>query len=648
MTFAFRSPNPDLAHPGVFQSGGVKRSQHVLSRTDVRISTAQAAFGARYAPKLLHAAGSTADSSGNALAQVKLNWLSSILESMAGESGGFSRMHWLQDYSAVDHRLGLTALVASLPSCFLFWMLSLKRVKGYVAAGLTLLLMFLVAVFAYGMPVRAAVSATMLGMVSGLWPIGWIILTAVFFYNLTVEAGQSEVIQSSLSSLTNDRRIQALLIAFCFSGFLEGVSGEGAPVAVAASMLIGLGFPRVLAAVVCLVANTPPVPFGPVGVPTSMMISVTNIDSAAMTAAIGLDMTILAVVIPFLILIVISGLRRAVDVWPAAFVAGLSYAVTCFFVCHHLGVEVPAIISSFVSMICLIVFLRFWRPNRTWQFSNDGTAASKTGANHSSRQVLKAWSPYLFLLAIMSLWEMPAFTQFVQRALRLTVNFPHWPGLDGIVYRAVPIVESPEVYRASYRWDFLTAPGTAMLVCAIVSMAVFQISPSRGLGVFKATLKQLQFVLAVLAMVVGMGYLANYSGMSYTLGLACATYAKKFFPVFSPAIGWVGVFLTGSVTSAAALFGKLQQVTATETGLNPVLTTSASLFGGVAAKLISPQSITIACGATGLIGRETEIFRKTIKYSLALLGFVILVVLLEAWIVPGVIPQGTTILHVCR
>jgi len=216
-------------------------------------------------------------------------------------------MHWLQDYSAVDHRLGLTALVASLPICFLFWMLSLKRVKGYVAAGLTLLLMFLVVVFAYGMPARAAVSATMLGMVSGLWPIGWIILTAVFFYNLTVEAGQSEVIQSSLSSLTNDRRIQALLIALCFSGFLEGVSGEGAPVAVAASMQIGLGFPRVLAAVVCLVANTPPVPFGPVGVPTSMMISVTNIDSAAMTAAIGLDMTILAVIIPFLILIVISG-----------------------------------------------------------------------------------------------------------------------------------------------------------------------------------------------------------------------------------------------------------------------------------------------------------------------------------------------------
>ena len=565
---------------------------------------------------------------------------------VSGEQFGLTGMHWIQNYSAVDHRLSLTTLVASLPIGFLFWMLSLKRVKGYVAAGLTLLLMFLVAVFAYGMPARAAVSATVLGMVSGLWPIGWIILTAVFFYNLTVEAGQSEVIQNSLSSLTNDRRLQALLIAFCFSAFLEGVSGEGAPVAVAASMLIGLGFPPALAAVACLVANTPPVPFGPVGVPTSTMISVTNIDGTAITAAIGLDMTILAVIIPFVILIVVSGLRRAVEVWPAVLVAGVSYAVTCFFVCHHLGVELPAIISSFVSMICLIVFLRFWRPNRTWQFSNDGTGTNQTSANYHSRQVLKAWSSYLFLLVIMSLWETTTFKQFVQHMLRATVNIPHWPWLDGIVYQAIPIVESPTMYRASYRWDLVTTPGTAMLICAIVSMAVFRIGPTRGLRVLQSTLKQLRFVLVVLAIVVGMGYLANYSGMSYTLGLACATYAKRLFPVFSPVIGWLGVFLTGSVTSAAALFGKLQQVTATKTGLNPVLTTSASLFGGVAAKLISPQSITIACGATGLIGRENEIFRKTITYSLALLGFAILVVLLEAWVVPGVMPQGTTMAHI--
>ena len=547
-------------------------------------------------------------------------------------------MHWLQNYSAIDHRLSLTALIATLPIAFLLWALAYKRMKGHVATSLTLLLMLLVAVAGYGMPARAAISAALLGMASGLWPIGWIILMAVFFYNLTVEAGQSEVTQSSLSSLTNDRRLQALLIAFCFSAFLEGVSGEGAPVAVAASMMVGLGFTPVLAAVVCLVANTPPVPFGPVGVPTSMMISVTNINGSVMTKAIGSDMTILAVIIPFLVLIVVSGLKRTLEVWPAALVAGVSYGVTCFVVSHQMGVELPAIISSFVSMVCLVVFLRFWRPKRSWQFSSDADATNRPRIKYATRQIVLAWSPYLLLLTIMSVWETPTFTRFFQDRLHLVVNILHWPGLDGMVYQTAPIVETPTLYRASYHWDFLTAPGTAMLLCAIVSMAVLRISPLRGLKVFKATFSQLVFALITLAMVVGIGYLANYSGLSYTLGLACASYARRAFPLLSPAIGWLGVFLTGSVTSSAALFGKLQEVSASQLGINPVLTTSANLFGGVAAKLISPQSITIACAAVGLVGRETDIFRKTIKYSLTLLGFVVIIVLLEAWVIPGVVP----------
>ena len=547
-------------------------------------------------------------------------------------------MPWLHNYSAVGHSLGLTAMVAALPILFLFWALAYKRMKGYLAASLTLLLMLLVAVIAYGMPARAAASAAILGMASGLWPIGWIILTAVFFYNLTVEAGQSKIIQSSISSLSEDRRLQALLIAFCFSAFLEGVAGEGAPVAVAAAMLIGLGFTPLLAAVVCLVANTPPVPFGPVGVPTSMMISVTNINGTAITKTIGSDMAILALVIPLLVLVVISGFKRTIEVWPAALVAGFSYAVTCFVVSHYLGVELPAIISSFVSMVCLIVFLKFWRPKQIWQFAYDSDNSTPAKTSYTRRQVLTAWSPYLLLMSIMSCWGTPVFTRFVQDKLHWVLNIPHWPGLDGIVYRTAPIVDVPTMYPASYRWNFLTAPGTAMLICAVVTMAILRISPSRGLKVFAATFKEVEFALVTLAAVVGIGYLANYSGISYTLGLACASFAGKLFPIFSPAIGWLGVFLTGSLTSSSALFGKLQQVTATETGINPVLTTSANLFGGVAGKLISPQSIAIACAATGLVGRETDIFRNTIKYSLALLGLVVLIVLLQAWVVPGVIP----------
>ena len=561
-------------------------------------------------------------------------------------------MHWFHNYSAVGHSLSLTAMVAVLPILFLFWALAYEHMKGYVAASLTLLFMLLVAVAAYEMPARSVVSATILGMASGLWPIGWIILTAVFFYNLTVEGGQSGIIQSSISSLSRDRRLQVLLIAFCFSAFLEGVSGEGAPVAVAAAMLIGLGFTPLSAAVVCLVANSPPVPFGPVGVPTSMMISVTNINGAVMTKTIGSDMSILALAIPFLALVVISGFKRALGVWPAALVVGFSYAATCFLVSHYLGVELPAIISSFVSMVCLVVLLRFWRPKEIWQFAHDSNTNNQAKTSYTRRQVLRAWSPYLLLMSIMSLWGTPAFTRFIQNKLHWVVNIPHWPGLDGIVYRTAPIVDVPTMYPASYRWDFLTAPGTAMLICAIATMAILRISPSRGLKVFRATCKQLAFALVTLATVVGIGYLANYSGMSYTLGLACASFTGKLFPLVSPVIGWLGVFLTGSVTSSAALFGKLQQITATQAGINPVLTTSANLFGGVAGKLISPQSIAIACAATGLVGRETDIFRNTIKYSLTLLGLIVLIVLLEAWVVPGVVPVdpgvGTTHLAVLR
>src|SRR5271167_5163338 len=280
-------------------------------------------------------------------------------------------MPWYQNYAAVGHSLGLTAFIVAIPIFYLFWALAVKRMKGHVAGLSTLLLTLVITILAYRMPVSVGLSATALGMVTGLFPIGWIILTAVFFYNLTIEAGQFEVIKSSISSISADRRMQALLIAFCFSAFMEGVAGQGAPVAVAAAMLIGLGFSAIPAAVICLVANTPPVPFGPVGVPTSMMISVTNINGGAITRAIGSDTAILALVIPFLILVVVSGFERAIEVWPAALVAGFSYAVTCFLVSHYLGVELPAIISSFVSMVCLVAFLEFWRPKQIWQFAYD-------------------------------------------------------------------------------------------------------------------------------------------------------------------------------------------------------------------------------------------------------------------------------------
>jgi lactate permease len=547
-------------------------------------------------------------------------------------------MPWFHDYSAVGNSLGLTALVVAIPIFFLFWALAFKRMKGHVAGLLTLLLTLIVTIAAYRMPVSAALSAAVLGMLNGLFPIGWIILTAVFFYNLTVDAGQFEVIKSSISAISTDRRMQALLIAFCFSAFMEGVSGQGAPVAVAAAMLIGLGFAPLSAAIVCLIANTPPVPFGPVGVPTAMMVSVTKISERVMTKAIGLDMCIIAVIIPFFMLIVLAGWKKAMEVAPAALVAGISYAMTCYWATHHIGVELPAILSSFVSMVCHVAFLKFWKPATIWRFPHDPPVTEETSSKYSTKQVMKAWSPFVVLMLIMGVWGVPAYKLFVLNKLHWFVNIPSWPWLDGVVFRSAPIVAKPAKYAASYRWEFFTAAGTAMMISSFVAMVILGIGPARGVTVFKKTFKQLSFALVTLASVLGIAFLANYSGMSYTLGLTFASYTGRAFPAFSPVIGWLGVFLTGSVTSSAALFGKLQQVTAVQIGVNPVLTTSANLFGGVMGKLISPQSIAIACAATGLVGRETDIFRSTLRYSLLLLAFVIVVVLLQAYVFPGMVP----------
>ena len=555
------------------------------------------------------------------------------------ERGGIIGMQWLHNYSALGGSLGLTAIAVSVPIFYLFWALAVKRMKGHVAGVSTLLLTIVIVVVVYRMPVSVAISAAVLGMFNGLFPIGWIILTAVFLYNLTVESGQFEIIKSSISSLSTDRRLQALLVAFCFSAFMEGVSGQGAPVAVAAAMLIGLGFPALPAAVICLVANTPPVPFGPVGTPTFMMATVTEINSLIVSKAIGLDMTILALVIPFFMLVVVAGWKNLSGVVPAALVAGISYAITNWIVTQYIGPELPAILSSFVSMICLGVFLKFWKPAVIWRFPNDTDAAKDTSVRYGLGQLFKAWSPFIILMVVMGIWGTPAFKRFVAKDLHWFVMISSWPGLDGIVYRTFPIVAAPAKYAASYRWDFFAAPGTAMLFSAFISMGVLKISPSTGATVMGKTLKQLMYTLITLASVLGIGFLANYSGMSYSLGLAFAAYTGMFFPVVSPIIGYLGVFLTGSVTSSAALFGKLQQVTASQLGVNPMLTISANLFGADIGKLISPQSIAVACAATGLIGRETDIFRLTFKYSLYLLLLVIAIILLQAWVFPGVLPK---------
>jgi lactate permease len=420
---------------------------------------------------------------------------------------------------------------------------------------------------------------------------------------------------------------------------MEGTAGMGAPVAVCAAMLIGIGFSPLPAALICLAGNTQPVPFGPLGVPTIMMASVTKISDHVLARAVGTDMVVLALIIPILLLVVLAGWKNAIGVLPAALIAGGSYAVTCLLVSRYIGAELPAILSSFASIGSLVAFLKFWKPKSIWRFPSDPDAASETAQKYSTGQIIKAWTPFIVLMVVMCTWSIPEFKLWLLNASHWVVNIPSWPYLDGIVYRTAPIVSKPSMYAAGYRWEFGTAPGTAIFISSLISMILLRISLAKGAKVFIKTFKQMQFALLTLAAVVGIAYVANYSGTSYTLALALAYYTGKLFPVVSPIIGWLGVFLTGSVTSSAVLFGKLQQVTAIEIGINPVLTTSANLAGGVAGKLISPQSLAIACAATGMVGRETDIFRKIWKYSVMLLGVVIVLVVLQAYAIPGIVPQ---------
>lgn len=552
---------------------------------------------------------------------------------------------WQHNYSILGGNIFLTAIVAAIPIYFLFWALAVKRMKGYLAGVGTLIVAIIVSVLLYKMPVTVAFSAAFLGIANGLFPLCWIVVAAVFLFNLVVESGQFEVIKSSISSISPDRRLQALLIAFCFSAFLEGVSGQGAPVAVAAAMLIGLGFKPMTAALLCLIANVPPVPFGPVGVPSITTAKVGEIDITPLAQAIGREMIVFSFIIPIFMLVVMVGWKKTKEVMPAALVAGGTFGLTFFLISNFVGAELTSIVASIVSLICLAAFLKVWKPKTIWRFDEDIEKDKKiangeiaaTSITYSGGQIFKAWSPFLIVMIVMGIWGSTPFKALVANDLKWFINIPEWPGLHGLVQRVAPIVAKPVVYAASYKLDYFGAAGTALLISAVISVFILGIRPGKAVEVFKKTCKQLVYSVITIASVIGFAYVANYSGMSYSYGLAFAA-TGALFVVFSPVIGCLGTFLTGSVTSSGSLFAKLQVVTAQQVGLNPILTTSANLLGACMGKLISPQSIAVAAASAGLVGKESEIFRSTFRYCMMLLGFVIVAVLIFAYIIPWIIP----------
>jgi lactate permease len=538
---------------------------------------------------------------------------------------------WQQIYAPLGS-LGLSALAALIPIVFFFLALAVFRLKGHIAGTITLALSILVAIFAFKMPADMAFAAAGYGFAYGLWPIAWIIVAAVFLYKLTVKSGQFEIIRSSVMSITDDQRLQVLLIGFCFGAFLEGAAGFGAPVAITAALLVGLGLNPLYAAGLCLIANTAPVAFGALGIPIIVAGQVSGIDAFKIGAMTGRQLPLLSLFVPFWLMFMMDGLRGVRETWPAALVAGASFAVTQYLTSNFIGPELPDITSALVSLVSLTLFLKVWQPARESDAvvvgsggaalaggpgGNFSAPRSRVASPYTGGQIFKAWSPFLILTVIVTIWTLKPFKALFAAGGALkdfTISFvvPH---LDQLVMKAAPIVAAPTAMPAIYKFDIIAASGTAILLSAILTMLVLRISAKTGLTTFKETLIELRWAIVSIGMVLAFAFVMNYSGMSSTLALVLAGTGAAF-PFFSPFLGWLGVFLTGSDTSANALFGSLQATTAHQLGISDVLTVAANSSGGVTGKMISPQSIAVACAATGLVGKESDLFRFTLKHSL--------------------------------
>lgn len=537
---------------------------------------------------------------------------------------------WTQTFDPLGN-IFLSALVASIPILFLFWALAVKKMKGYLAGLSTTAIAIGVAILVYGMPAQLAIASTIQGALYGLFPISWIVITAVFLYNITVKTGQFEIIKDSIASITDDRRLQALLIAFSFGAFLEGAAGFGTPVAISAGMLVGLGFNPLYAAGLCLIANTAPVAFGAIGIPIIVGGQVTGIDDFAISQMVGRQLPLLSLFVPFWLIFIMSGWKGVKEVWPAALISGGSFAIAQWWSANYLGAMLPDIISSLVSIVSLVIFLKIWKPGNIWRFPEEPAATYKAGSL-TFKKVLKAWSPFIILTIMVGDWGMKS-VKAVLDTVTYKFSFP-------VIHNAVINPTTSKPIAAVFSLNWLSAAGTAILLACLITVLILRMRTSDAVTLFGDTLKSLKWPMVTIASVLGFAYIGNSSGMTTTLGLALAS-TGTFFPFFSPLLGWIGVFITGSDTSANAVFGKLQTVTAEKIGVDPVLTIAANSSGGVTGKMISPQSIAVACASTGLVGKESDMFRFTVKHSLFFLLIIMVMTYLQSNVLSWMIPIYT-------
>jgi lactate permease len=538
-------------------------------------------------------------------------------------------MNWTQVIDPFNN-IGLSALLAVVPILFIFWALIIKKMKGYQASLIATSLAILIAITAYGMPFKLALLSTANGALYGLFPICWIVITAVFLFNITIKSGQFEIIKHFMASITSDRRLQALLIAFSFGSFLEGMAGFGAPVAITAAMLVGLGFNPLYAAGICLIANTAPVAFGSIGIPITVASQVTSIPEMAISQMVGRTLPILSVVLPLYLVTIMAGFKKALEVLPAIIVSGVSFAVLQWFSSNFMGPALPDVIAGIGSILSLMLLLSFWKPKNIWRFPNEPAPTINTEKQYTTLQIIRAWSPFILLTLFIMAWGMKPIKDVFNAIGTLQFDFP---ALHNVILdkngKGIPHI---------FKFNYLSAAGTAILLSALVSLPLIGLKFREAITIFKETLMQLKFPILTIAAVLGFAYIVNDSGITLTMAEALAK-TGFLFPFFAPLLGWLGVFITGSDTSANALFGKLQASTATSIGVDPVITVGANVSGGVVGKMISPQSIAVAAAAGDLIGKESDLFRFTVKHSFIMLLLICFIVLGQAYLYNWVVPK---------
>ena len=560
---------------------------------------------------------------------------------------------WPQNYTPLAQSVGWSAAGASVPMLVLLLFLAVWRRPAWISAVASLAAASAVAWLLYGMPLVSIFAAATYGAAFGLLPIGWITFNAILLYRLTLETGQFEVIKSSLSSLTTDRRLQALLIAFAFGAFIEGAAGSGVPVAVGAAMLTGMGFGRLQAAGTCLLANTAPVAFGAIGTPILTLALTTGLPVSLLSSGVGRICAPLSLCVPAYLTVLVAGWKGLRGALPAALLCGVSFASVQLAVSNLVGPQLTDILASLVAMASLVLLFRVWQPADHWLHASVHAASGAPAWRRSARDgrqsrrleqtspqppvrlrpsdVWRAWVPYMLLAACVLLWGF----QPVRSLLANTSASFRWPALHNQVLQMPPVVSTPVPYAAQYRLDWLASPGTACLVASLLGAAFARLSPRRFGRVFAGTLKQMFLPLVTIASVLALAFLMNYCGATATLGLAFAA-TGRLFPFFSAMLGWMGVFLTGSDASCNALFGNLQVVTARRLGLSPILMASANSAGGVMGKMISVQSIAVAAAATGMpTSEEGQLFRFTFWHSLLLASAIGLLTTFYAYAIPA-------------